>query len=687
MARRTLAEEMRYLTLAAEGQVRNLIHREFAPNMRVPGVFFANDVIRQALLDELKSQSEGRRGGFLPAIRQIANVASLPGIVGHSIGLPDCHAGYGFAIGNVAAMDMSDPEAVVSPGGVGFDICCGVRLIRTDLTVEDILPLKEKLVQRIMDLVPTGVGGKGPMTLCNMEFDEVLETGMAWSVKQGHATEEDRDHIEERGCIAGANACNVSKRAKERGRSHIGTLGAGNHYIEVQRVDQIFDHEVAETMRIGNLGQICIMIHTGSRGLGHQVCTDALETMKTVKRDYALNDKQLMCAPIRSKVGQEYLSALACASNFAFVNRSAITSMVRRAFASIFNRSPDDLGMHVVYDVAHNTAKVEAHEVEGKQKKLLVHRKGATRAFPPRHPDIPERYQAVGQPVLVGGSMGTASHVLVGTEAGMSATFGSTCHGAGRLISRQSARNTIRPKDTLARLKDYGVSIRVGNPKLLQEEDSQSYKDVDEVVATCESAQISNQSRVHPSPLSMMPVLTSSAVTRRPRRRFARMVSTSTMKGLHGTLDGQQFEYLPHTADVQFHAWGSSLKELFEQMGYCMFHYLTDLTTVDIDDSYDWLLEVTGDDDEDALYKFLDELLFQFNTGNEIVARQIHVLDIEHTDQKRQNTTVRAIVKGEPFNRSKHPLGTDIKAITYEELRIYTSTDGCQYDAYVIVDI
>ncbi|XXQ37834.1 RNA-splicing ligase RtcB like protein [Plasmodiophora brassicae] len=485
-------QQLQYLTLADEqgGSVRNTIAKGFVPNMRVPGVFYANDKLRPALLDELAGHGGG---GFLPAVCQIANVATLPGIVKESIGLPDCHAGYGFAIGNVAAMDMNDPEAVVSPGGVGFDICCGVRLIRTNLMAEDITPVQERLAQHLMDGIPSGVGGRSYLSLSKKELEEILETGMAWSVKKGHATEHDRLHCEEKGRVPGGHANDVSARAKERGRDQVGTLGAGNHYCEVQKIDKIYDAEAARAMGLEREGQVCIMIHTGSRGLGHQVCSDYLMMMKSAKQPIALNDRQLMCAPIKSQIGQKYLSALACASNFAFANRSAITHAVRTAFATVMKKSSAEMGMSLIYDVAHNTAKAEKHMVNGYERDLLVHRKGATRAFPPGHPSIPDDYKEIGQPVLVGGSMGTASYVLTGTKEGMSTTWGSTCHGAGRLLSRHHARDVIKSKDTLESLKRMGVTIKVGNPKLVQEEDARSYKDVDEVVNTCEAANISKR--------------------------------------------------------------------------------------------------------------------------------------------------------------------------------------------------
>lgn len=312
MSRRTYADELAYLDLAeGPGGVVNRIRKGFVPNMRVPGVFYANDAIRPMLLNELRGQVEseggGGGGGFLPALRQIANVATLPGIVRESIGLPDCHAGYGFAIGNVAAMDMDDPEAVVSPGGVGFDICCGVRLIRTNVQVEEIAGVLDALTAKLYELIPVGVGRRSTVTLTSGDLDDILASGMAWAVANGFATDRDRDHVEERGCVAGADPDRVSARAKERGRTQVGTLGAGNHYCEVQRVEQIYDDDAAAAMGLHGAGQVCVMIHSGSRGLGHQVCTDYIQAMKALKGRMALVDQQLMCAPIRSVQGQNYL--------------------------------------------------------------------------------------------------------------------------------------------------------------------------------------------------------------------------------------------------------------------------------------------------------------------------------------------------------------------------------------------
>ncbi|KAL4457981.1 hypothetical protein ABPG75_012846 [Micractinium tetrahymenae] len=468
----------------------------FVPGMAVPGVFYVNDRLKGLLFEELQAFcARGAHGGFLPAVKQISNVAALPGIVKKSIALPDVHSGYGFAIGNVAAFDMADPQAVVSPGGVGFDINCGVRLIRTNLTEADITDVREQLAQALFDHIPVGVGSQGIIPTTAKDLEEALEMGMDWSLREGYSWAEDKEHCEEYGRMLNADPSKVSARAKKRGLPQMGTLGAGNHYAEIQVVDEVFDRVAARKMGIDQVGQVCIMIHSGSRGLGHQVATDALVAMeKAMARDGILtNDRQLACARINSQEGQDYLTAMACAANYAWVNRSSMTFLCRQAFAKLFNSTPDDLDMHVVYDVSHNIAKVEEHMVGGQLKTLLVHRKGSTRAFPPHHPLIPVDYQLTGQPVLIGGTMGTCSYVLTGTEKGMEETFGSTCHGAGRARSRNNSRNKLDYQQVLDVLKTKGIAIRVASPKLVMEEAPESYKDVSEVVDTCHAAGISKK--------------------------------------------------------------------------------------------------------------------------------------------------------------------------------------------------
>lgn len=466
--------------------------------MNTNGIFFVNNDLYPLLIDELRkwTQSAGQVGGFLPAVKQVANVAALPGIIGPSIGLPDMHAGYGFAIGNVAAFDCSNPVSVVSPGGVGFDINCGVRLIRTNLMESDVGPVKEALAQAMFDHIPVGVGSQGVVPVKNFDhLDDVLLLGMDWAVREGWSWAEDKEYCEEYGRMLNADPSFVSDRAKKRGLPQIGTLGAGNHYSEIQVVDEIFDMNAAKRMGIEKIGQVCVMIHTGSRGLGHQVATDALLTMeKVMKRDKIItNDKQLACARINSEEGQAYIKGMSAAANFAWANRSCITFLARQAFSKVFRQAPDDMDMCIIYDVSHNIAKFEEHLYDGKVRKLLVHRKGSTRAFPPHHPLIPINYQMIGQPVLIGGTMGTCSYVLTGTEQGMEQSFGSTCHGAGRCLSRNKARSAITYEDTLDKLRAMGVSVRLASPKLVMEEAPESYKDVTSVVDTCHDAGLSKR--------------------------------------------------------------------------------------------------------------------------------------------------------------------------------------------------
>eukprot|EP01099_Mayorella_cantabrigiensis_P006559 TRINITY_DN5519_c0_g1_i1.p1 TRINITY_DN5519_c0_g1~~TRINITY_DN5519_c0_g1_i1.p1 ORF type:complete len:521 (+),score=94.68 TRINITY_DN5519_c0_g1_i1:41-1564(+) len=492
---RTLQEESSFLVPIDENRYR--IKKGFVPNMKVEGVCYVNNHLKSLLFEELSHHVSAQGvGGFLPAVKQVANVASLPGIVGASLGMPDIHSGYGFAIGNVAAFDTSLPEAVVSPGGVGFDINCGVRLIRTNLSFQDIAPIKEKLAQMLFDHIPVGVGSKGVIPTSSEALEQALELGMDWSLREGYAWAEDKEHCEEYGRMLTADPTKVSVRAKKRGLSQLGTLGAGNHYAEVQVVEEIYDRVSASKMGIDHTGQVCIFLHSGSRGLGHQVATDSLiEMEKAMARDQIhVNDRQLACARIQSEEGQRYLAAMSAAANFAWVNRQSMTFLVRQAFSKAFNTTADDLDMHVIYDVSHNIAKFEEHMVDGKIKQLLVHRKGSTRAFPPQHPLIPVDYQFIGQPVLIGGTMGTCSYVLTGTERGMLETFGSTCHGAGRALSRNKSRRTLTYQDVLSGLEKKGISIRIASPKLVTEEAPESYKDVSQVVDTCHAAGISKKS-------------------------------------------------------------------------------------------------------------------------------------------------------------------------------------------------
>jgi len=493
--KRTFDEEMSFITRETDSMFS--IKPGFVPGMNVPGRFYVNSALEPMMMQELKNFSRQSQhvGGFLPAVKQIANVAALPGIVKYSVGMPDVHSGYGFAIGNAAAFDMSNPESVVSPGGVGFDINCGVRLLRTNLLLSDVEPVKERLAQSLFDHIPVGVGSQGIIPTKSQDLEEALQLGVDWSLREGYAWPEDKEHCEEFGRMLNADPSKVSARAKKRGLPQMGTLGAGNHYAEIQVVEEIYDPFVAKKMGIDQKGQVCVMIHSGSRGLGHQVATDALVEMeRAMARDnIQVNDRQLACARINSAEGQNYLASMSAAANYAWVNRSSMTFLTRQAFSKVFNQSPEDLDMFLIYDVSHNIAKIEEHTVDGREMQLLVHRKGATRAFPPHHPLIPVDYQLTGQPVIVGGTMGTCSYVLTGTTQGMKETFGSTCHGAGRALSRNKSRNNLDYKDVLSRLEEMGISIRVASPKLVMEEAPESYKNVTDVVDTCHAAGISKK--------------------------------------------------------------------------------------------------------------------------------------------------------------------------------------------------
>jgi tRNA-splicing ligase RtcB (3'-phosphate/5'-hydroxy nucleic acid ligase) len=489
---RTFEEDLSFIEEIDPNTIR--IKKGFVPNMRVEGMIFVDASLKELLFEELK-HFHNNPSGFLPALFQIANVASLPGIINASYGLPDIHSGYGFAIGNVAGFDIDDPESVVSPGGVGFDINCGVRFLRTNLNLKNISHCKDDLTKALFEEVPVGVGTKGHYSIKREEYKDILENGMKWALKNGLAWKEDLEHCESNGCIPNANSNVVGQRAKDRGFTQLGTLGSGNHYAEIQAIEEIYDIEIAKIMGLNEIGQVCIMIHSGSRGLGHQVASEALEEIDKVMNEsnVQLNDRQLACTKINSPQGQKYLQAMAAAANFAFVNRTLIANSCRKAFSKVFNKSPEELDMHVVYDVAHNIAKIEEHIIDGEVKKLLVHRKGSTRAFCPGHEELPSDYKPIGQPVLVGGSMGTASYILVGTQTGMNKSLGSTCHGAGRAISRNLAKKTLSVDKVLQDLKDNGISICVGTPQAITEEAPEAYKDVNQVIEICHNAGISKK--------------------------------------------------------------------------------------------------------------------------------------------------------------------------------------------------
>ena len=418
------------------------------------------------------------------SLEQAANVATLPGIVGSSLAMPDIHQGYGFPIGGVCATDMS--SGVVSPGGVGFDINCGVRLVRANLSEPDVRPKLRDLVNQIFRDVPCGTGGSGFVKISPKELDHVLVEGAQWMVRHGYGEPRDAEYAEAGGALGDADPADVSDRAKERGRPQIGTLGSGNHFLEVQYVDQIADEAAARAMGLAK-NQVVVLIHSGSRGLGHQVCTDFLREMGAAMKRYGIEipDRQLACVPVQSKEGQAYLSAMRGAANFAWANRQGITHFLRGAFKRIFG---DATQLDLIYDVCHNIAKHERHEVDGKKRDVLVHRKGATRAFPPGHPEVTPVYRNVGQPVFIPGSMGTASWVLAGQEGSMQETFGTTCHGAGRLLSRAAAKKGRDLESVLKSLEDAGIYIRSETKKGILEEIPEAYKDVDEVIEVVHNA-------------------------------------------------------------------------------------------------------------------------------------------------------------------------------------------------------
>lgn len=579
--------------------------------MRTPGLIYASE----KLIESIRKDN---------APEQVANVATLPGIVGKSMAMPDIHWGYGFPIGGVACMDAE--EGVISPGGVGYDInCisgeskilmgdgglgeiknvdmgekvyvfnkekgvieksdvslilekqdkifevttktgyllrltldhpiftpygmkklkylnvgefigtyhegfkfdlikkikpkgtgnvfdmgvsskhhnfiannfvvsnCGVRLVKTNLTVKDVSPKIKEIVDSMFNNVPSGVGSRGKIKLDMNQLDEVLENGAGWAVNNGYGWSEDLDYLEENGCMKNAGSSKVSNFAKQRGMPQLGSLGGGNHFLEIDRVDEIYDEKTAKVFGIEHKDQIMVLIHTGSRGCGHQICTDSLKEMERAVKKYSINlpDGQLACAPVNSPEAENYFKSMACGANYAWANRQMIVHWVRESFEKVFNRKPEDLGMHIVYDVCHNIAKLEEHIVDGKRRKLYVHRKGATRAFPKEHPDIPKKYKAVGQPVLIPGDMGTASYVLVGTETGMKETFGSTCHGAGRVMSRHEALRRWRTEDIKREMDKKHIYVHSASKNVLVEEAPDAYKNVDDVVNITDGAGIS----------------------------------------------------------------------------------------------------------------------------------------------------------------------------------------------------
>jgi len=429
--------------------------------MNVPGKIFASERI----IEDIKKDK---------TLEQVRNVACLPGIIEHSLAMSDAHQGYGFSIGGVAAFDLE--KGVISPGGIGYDINCSVRLLRTNLKKQDIEEKKKQIVEALFNDVPSGVGKKGRLILREKEIDEVLKQGARWAVEKGYGTREDYEHLEEQGCIKQANPDNVSKRAKSRGISQLGSLGAGNHFLEVQSVEEIFDEKTAKAFGLEK-DSVAIMIHCGSRGLGHQVASDYIMEMEKEYGFKHLPDRELVNAPIQSELGKKYFSAMAAAANFAFANKQIISQMVRESMKKIF----PDFKTEVVYEVCHNIAKFEEHKINGKKQEVLVIRKGATRSFGPGRKELPRNYQKVGQPIILPGSMGTASYVLVGTKEAEKLTFASTAHGAGRLRSRMSANRDLTAEKVQASLFEKGIFLKSGSHKGIVEESPEVYKDIDEI--------------------------------------------------------------------------------------------------------------------------------------------------------------------------------------------------------------
>jgi len=447
------------------------IPTSFRKDMRVPVRVFASE---ELLLEVLEDQS----------LEQAVNAATLPGLVGRVLVMPDVHQGYGFPIGGVAATEY--PHGVISPGAIGYDINCGVRLLASEIEYEAALPYMDTLATLLNEYCPSGVGSEGVVKVSAGELDKVLREGARWALQQGYATENDLQRTEEFGMIEGADPSKVSERARQRGREQIGSLGAGNHFIEVDVIEQIFDPQAAAVMGLRE-GCLAVQIHCGSRGLGHQVCTDYVQSFQQAVKRYGIQlpDRELVCAPMDSPEGQDYLKAMRAAANFAFANRQLLAHSARRAFDEAFApHFKKGWQLVQVYDIAHNMGKIETHEIEGRRVKVCVHRKGATRAFGPGAPGLPPEYQPIGQPVIIPGSMGTASWVLVGTEESMSRSFGSTCHGAGRVMSRAKAKKDIRGEELRRKLEGEGIKVRAGSLAGLAEEAPQAYKNVDRVVET-----------------------------------------------------------------------------------------------------------------------------------------------------------------------------------------------------------
>jgi tRNA-splicing ligase RtcB len=443
----------------------------YKPGMRVPGRVYASEQMLEHIVGEHN------------ALEQVANVAFLPGIAKYSLAMPDIHWGYGFPIGGVAAT-IIDQDGVISPGGVGYDINCGVRLMRTNLTVEEVRPKIHDVVAQLFRDVPCGLGEGSDIRLTEGDERKVISKGARWAIEHGYGSAEDVEHIEERGCLETADSSEITPRAFERGSKQLGSLGSGNHFLEVQVVDEVYHEQAANVMGLA-LNGICIMIHCGSRGFGYQVCDDYLRALKDAPRKYGIDlpDRQLVSAPVNSPEGQEYLASMQCAANYAFANRQVLKAKAEKALLKALHISPRELGFELVYDVPHNIAKFEEHEVApGVKRRVCVHRKGATRAFPPGHPMLPARYREIGQPVLVPGDMGRYSFVLVGATGAMEQTFGTVCHGAGRMMSRSRVKRELRFEDLQRQMKERGVTMMAQGRATAVEEAPMAYKDVEDVV-------------------------------------------------------------------------------------------------------------------------------------------------------------------------------------------------------------
>ncbi len=443
--------------------------------MRVPGIIYADD----RLMEHIRTEKSPE---------QVANVAHLPGIVGRSMAMPDIHWGYGFPIGGVAATDPAD-GGVVSPGGVGYDINCGVRLVTSRISEADARKRIDALVDRLFEDVPAGVGSSGAIgKLGRGDLERVVVEGSGWAVAKGYGSESDLERTEENGRMTGADPGALSDRAIKRGLDQVGTLGSGNHFLELGVVDEVYDERTGEHFGLAK-GDVTVMVHSGSRGLGYQVCDDSLEVMQRAVSNYGIElpDRQLACAPVESPEGRRYLAAMACAANYAWANRQVMMALAMRAVASVLDSTPEDLGMRLLYDVCHNIAKLESHAVDGRERRLCVHRKGATRAFPPGHEGVPADFRDVGQPVLIPGDMGRHSFVCAGTEEAYRETFGSTCHGAGRVLSRSKARKS-EGRNLKEELRKMGIAVRATGKGTLAEEMPRAYKDVADVVGVVEKA-------------------------------------------------------------------------------------------------------------------------------------------------------------------------------------------------------